>query len=250
MSSVESLKLCSSSASLRFRESFSTSIVSVVRDKSFIGWGFLVLLSSSLSLISSLPVDSSNSSTVWCSECSCTSMTNDSAHAFTSSYSWFCLGIGVEELKTGGSSFRVDGEISPSSDIAKDAPSTLDNGDTSSFGLVIGFQGRLFTGVAGDAGRSTIKSLWKGHGVFSNCSTFPRTSLSSSICNFSILLVFGTSILQYWGGLICSTNFPDSSTTQHCDFGSMGFRALEQLRNATDPGARYIRKGPVIEMLV
>lgn len=40
-----------------------------------------------------------------------------------------------------------------------------------SFGLSIGLHGLFFMGVCGSSGNSTVKSRWKGQGVFSNLST-------------------------------------------------------------------------------
>lgn len=38
-----------------------------------------------------------------------------------------------------------------------------------------------------------------------------------------------------------------SSTHQHWDFGNIGRSAALQLKNATDPGALYIVRGPKID---
>ena len=116
-----------------------------------------------------------------------------------------------------------------------------------SFGFSAGFHGLFLTGVRGCSGSSTVKVLLNGHGVFSNKSTFSSTSFSASTCAFSSSFSLGTSMRQYCGGRICRTNLPDPSTSQHCDFGSMGRKACEQFKKATDPGARYMLKGPTMD---
>jgi hypothetical protein len=116
-----------------------------------------------------------------------------------------------------------------------------------SFGFSTGFHGLFLTGVRGCSGSSTVKVLLNGHGVFSNKSTFSSTSFSASTCAFSSSFSLGTSMRQYCGGRICRTNLPDPSTSQHCDFGSMGRKACEQFKKATDPGARYMLKGPTMD---
>ena len=62
------------------------------------------------------------------------------------------------------------------------------------FGRSCGFQGLFRTGVEGGSGRSTVKPLLKGHGVSSYCSTFARTSLSSSAFSLSHDEEFGSSM--------------------------------------------------------
>jgi hypothetical protein len=102
------------------------------------------------------------------------------------------------------------------------------------FGLSTGFHGRFW--ISGSSGSSTTKFLVNGQAVFSNWSTCARTALNSSDLWISSSSFIGTSILQYCGLRICSTNFDESSSThQHCDLASMGCITFPQLRNATDP---------------
>jgi hypothetical protein len=62
-----------------------------------------------------------------------------------------------------------------------------------------GVHGRIFTGVSGGSGSSTVNVRLNGHSVFSNLSTFSRTSRNNSALRMFSSPATGTSILQYCG---------------------------------------------------
>jgi len=108
-----------------------------------------------------------------------------------------------------------------------------------SLDLRAGVHGRFLAGVSGRSGSSTVKERWKGHSVFSNRRMASKTSRSCCTRRASSWSATGTSMRQYWGRRTCKTNLLDSwSTHQTWLFGRMGWRAVPQLRKATDPGAR------------
>lgn len=105
-----------------------------------------------------------------------------------------------------------------------------------------GRHGLLTIGPGGGSGSSTVNPRAKGHFVFSKNNIVIRSFLNSSVSALSSGLCEESSMRQYWGRLITSTNLlPSSSTHQHCDFGRIGLMMVPQERKATDPGGLYIR---------
>ena len=103
----------------------------------------------------------------------------------------------------------------------------------------LGVHGLSFTGAASGSGSLTVNDLLNGHLVFSNSSILSNMPRRSTARWASSASVTGSSMRQYCGLRICSTNLLESSSMhQHWLRGRIGWRAEPQLRKATEPGAR------------